>query len=61
MHNRRGEFVNNHLHVTKHSDSELFAAGEHPWQSIGGQGGCRTWAARARPVGEGEGDRKSVV
>ncbi|KAL8277071.1 hypothetical protein RQP46_010499 [Phenoliferia psychrophenolica] len=55
MHNRRGEFVNNHLHVTKHSDAELFAAGEHPWQSIGGQGGCRTWAARERPVGAGEG------
>ncbi|KAK4702051.1 hypothetical protein P7C70_g4176, partial [Phenoliferia sp. Uapishka_3] len=55
MHNTRGEFVNNHLHVTKHSDNELFAAGEHPWQSIGGQGGCRTWAARQRPVGAGEG------
>lgn len=35
MHNRRGEFVNNHLHVTKYSDDELFAAGEHNWQSTG--------------------------
>lgn len=35
MHNRRGEFVNNHLHVTKYHNDELFAAGEHPWQSTG--------------------------
>ncbi|KAI5480277.1 primary-amine oxidase [Pseudohyphozyma bogoriensis] len=55
MHNQRGEFVNNHVHVTKQSDSEMYAAGEHPWQSVGGQGGCRSWASRRRPVEDGEG------
>ncbi|CED83505.1 primary-amine oxidase [Phaffia rhodozyma] len=55
MHNQRGEFVNNHIHYTKHDEEELFAAGEHPWQSVGGQGGCRTWAARQREVKTGEG------
>jgi primary-amine oxidase len=50
MHNIRGEFVNNHVHVTKYSDSELWGSGEHLWQSRGGRGGCRTWAERGRPL-----------
>lgn len=37
MHGIRGEFVDNHVHVTKHSEKEMYAAGEHNWQSVGGQ------------------------
>lgn len=54
MHNRRGEFVNNHMHVTKYDNGELFGAGEHPWQSVGGQGGCRTWSQRAQALARGQ-------
>jgi Cu2+-containing amine oxidase len=54
MHHRRGEFCDNHVHVTKYASNEMFAAGEHPWQSVGGQGGCRTWASRGRDVEKGE-------
>lgn len=54
MHARRGEFVDNHIHVTKYAANELNAAGEHNWQSTGGQGGCKTWASRGRDVAEGE-------
>ena len=52
MHGIRGEFVDNHIHVTKHSEKEMYAAGEHNWQSRGGQGGAGTWARRGRPLGE---------
>lgn len=27
MHGIRGEFVDNHIHVTKHSEKEMYAAG----------------------------------
>ncbi|ORY81288.1 primary amine oxidase [Leucosporidium creatinivorum] len=50
MHNIRGEFVNNHVHVTKYADNELWGSGEHLWQSRGGRGGCRTWAERGRKL-----------
>ncbi len=56
MHSIRGEFCDNHIFATKQADDELFAAGEHPWQSVGGQGGCRTWANRGRPLAEEGGD-----
>ncbi|KAM0750784.1 primary amine oxidase [Meredithblackwellia eburnea MCA 4105] len=54
MHNIRGEFINNHIHVTKHNDKEMYAAGEFPWQSVGGQGGCRTWSSRQRDLALGD-------
>ena len=50
MHNIRSEFVNHHIHVTKYADEEIYAAGEHPWQSVGGQGGCETWTKRGREL-----------
>lgn len=52
MHGIRSEFADNHVHVTKHSEKEMYSAGEHNWQSVGGQGGCRTWASRGRPLGD---------
>lgn len=54
MHNIRGEFINHHIHVTKHSDEEMYAAGDYPWQSVGGQGGCRTWSERGRQLEQGD-------
>lgn len=56
MHSIRGEFCDNHIFATRHADDEMYAAGEHPWQSVGGQGGCRTWANRGRPLNEEGGD-----
>ncbi|KAM0756094.1 primary amine oxidase [Meredithblackwellia eburnea MCA 4105] len=54
MHGRRGEFCDNHVHVTKYDDNELWGGGEHPWQSRGDQPGCRTWAARGRELEDGD-------
>ena len=54
MHNKRGQFINHHIHVTKHHEEEMFAAGEHPWQGIGDQGGCRTWSERGRDLEKGD-------
>lgn len=50
MHYKRGEFTNNHIHVTKYADDELWGSGEHMWQSRGGRGGCNAWANRGRQL-----------
>lgn len=54
MHNKRGQFINHHIHVTKHDEEEMYAAGEHPWQGVGDQGGCRTWSERGRSLEKGD-------
>ncbi|GJN94178.1 hypothetical protein Rhopal_007252-T1 [Rhodotorula paludigena] len=50
MHYKRGEFTDNHIHVTKYADDELWGSGEHMWQSRGGRGGCNAWANRGRQL-----------
>jgi primary-amine oxidase len=35
---QRARFAFKHLWVTKYEDGELFAAGDYPWQSPGGEG-----------------------
>jgi primary-amine oxidase len=46
---RRAGFLDAHVWVTQYADSERYAAGEYPNQSVGGEGLPR-WTARDRPL-----------
>lgn len=54
MHGARAEFADHHFYFTKHHEDELYPAGDFPWQHVGGVG-VRTWAARQRDIGPGQG------
>lgn len=53
-HARRSEYASHAVWVTRHSDDELFPAGEFTMQSLGGEG-ISSWIRKRRAAGDGDG------
>lgn len=61
FHARRSEFADHALWVTRYQDDELFPAGRHTMQSLGGEGIASAIAKRAAEAGAAGGGEQSSV